>query len=137
MTTTRRTFLGTAIGAMGTGLVASCSERLPRFLVPNAVPTDDAMPGVAQFYRTVCRECSAGCGMTARVREGRVVKLEGSLDHPVSRGALCPRGQAAIESLYDPERLAAPHTIAGPLGWDAAEHTFAAGIQNKSYIIAE
>lgn len=129
MTTTRRTFLGTAIGAMGTGLVASCSERLPRFLVPNAVPTDDAMPGVAQFYRTVCRECSAGCGMTARVREGRVVKLEGSLDHPVSRGALCPRGQAAIESLYDPERLAAPHTIAGPLGWDAAEHTFAAGIQ--------
>ncbi|MEO8845574.1 MAG: 4Fe-4S dicluster domain-containing protein [Kofleriaceae bacterium] len=128
MTISRRGFLGTAIGAAGTGLIASCSERLPRFLVPYATPPDDAVPGIARMYRTVCRECSAGCGATARVREGRVVKLEGSSDHPVSRGALCPRGQSAIESLYSPERLGAPRNATAELGWDAAEHALAAGI---------
>ncbi|HET9991453.1 MAG TPA: hypothetical protein VFQ65_23145, partial [Kofleriaceae bacterium] len=129
MTTTRRGFLGTAITAVGAGLAASCSERLPRFLIPYAIPPDDSVPGVARFYRTVCRECSAGCGATARVREGRVVKLEGNLDHPISRGALCPRGQAAVESLYAEDRLAAPRTLAGAATWAQAEHGLADGIR--------
>jgi len=128
MTTTRRGFLGTAIGALGAGLAVGCSERLPRFLIPYAIPPDDAVPGIAQLYRTVCRECPAGCGVTARVREGRVVKLEGSVDHPVSRGALCPRGQAAVEGLYTPERLGAPRSTAGDLGWEPAERALADGI---------
>jgi molybdopterin-containing oxidoreductase family iron-sulfur binding subunit len=128
MTTTRRGFLGTAIGALGAGLAAGCSERLPRFLIPYAIPPDDSVPGIARFYRTVCRECPAGCGVTARVREGRVVKLEGSVDHPVSRGALCPRGQAAIEGLYAPERLGTPRSATAELGWDQAEHALAEGI---------
>jgi molybdopterin-containing oxidoreductase family iron-sulfur binding subunit len=128
MTTTRRGFLGTAIGALGAGLAASCSERLPRFLVPHAVPPDDAVPGVARLYRTVCRECPAACGVTARVREGRVIKLEGSIDHPVSRGALCPRGQAAVEGLYAPGRLGAPRAAGAEIRWDEAEHTLAGGI---------
>ena len=90
MKTTRRGFLGAAVGALGAGLVAGCSERLPRYLIPHAIPPDDAVPGIARYYRTICRECPAGCGVTARVREGRVVKLEGSPEHPMSRGALVP-----------------------------------------------
>ncbi|HEY6033226.1 MAG TPA: molybdopterin dinucleotide binding domain-containing protein, partial [Kofleriaceae bacterium] len=129
MTTTRRGFLGTAIGAVGAGLAASCSERLPRFLIPYVVPPDDSVPGVARLYRTVCRECSAGCGATARVREGRVVKLEGNPEHPISRGALCPRGQAAVEGLYAEDRLAAPRTPEGPVTWDRAEHALAEGLR--------
>lgn len=128
MTTTRRGFLGAAIGAVGAGLAAGCSERLPRFLIPHAIPPDDSVPGIARFYRTVCRECPAGCGVTARVREGRVIKLEGSIDHPVSRGALCPRGQSAIEGLYAPERLGTPRSATAVVGWDQAEHAFAEGV---------
>jgi molybdopterin-containing oxidoreductase family iron-sulfur binding subunit len=127
--TGRRGFLGAAVGTLGAGLVAGCSKRLPRYLVPHVIPPDDAVPGLARYYRTICRECPAACGVTARVREGRVVKLEGSADHPLSRGALCPRGQAAIEGMYSPERLGAPCTPAGEIAWDAAERALAAGIK--------
>ena len=129
MKTGRRGFLGAAVGTMGAGLVAGCSKRLPRYLIPHVIPPDDAVPGIARHYRTICRECPASCGVTARVREGRVVKLEGNPDHPLSQGALCPRGQATIEGLYSPDRLGTPLTTTGKIGWDAAEGALAAGIK--------
>ncbi len=126
----RRGFLGLAAG---TGLTAGCGKRLPRYVVPYAIPPDDGIPGFARLYRTVCRECPAACGVTARVREGRVVKLEGNPQHPVNRGALCVRGQAAIEGLYSPDRQTEPLVRAGdrlaPATWDAALDAVAAGIR--------
>lgn len=126
---TRRTFLGSAVGVLGGGLVEGCKSRLPRYLVPYASPPDDAIPGLARHYRTTCRACPAACGVTARVREGRAVKLEGNPDHPLSRGALCPVGQASIESLYTPGRLATPWAAGKPLGWGQAEKALADGLQ--------
>jgi anaerobic selenocysteine-containing dehydrogenase len=43
-----------------------------------------------------------------RTREGRAVKLEGNPDHPVNAGALCARGQAGLQGLYNPDRLKHP-----------------------------
>jgi anaerobic selenocysteine-containing dehydrogenase/Fe-S-cluster-containing dehydrogenase component len=129
MKTGRRGFLGAAVGTLGAGLAAGCSKRLPRYLIPHVIPPDDAVPGLARHYRTICRECPASCGVTARVREGRVVKLEGNPDHPLSQGALCPRGQATIEGLYSPDRLSAPHAATGQIGWDAAESALVAGLK--------
>jgi anaerobic selenocysteine-containing dehydrogenase/Fe-S-cluster-containing dehydrogenase component len=130
MKVTRRGFLGTAVGTLGTGILAGCKDRLPRYLVPHANPPDDAVPGIARHYRTVCRECPASCGVTARVREGRAVKLEGNPVDPIGRGALCPRGQAAIEGLYSPARLGGPRTGNREIPWEAAEKLFAAGLQH-------
>jgi len=129
MDTTRRGFLGAAVGALGVNLVTGCSERLPRYLVPSATPPDDAMPGVARYYRTICRECPASCGVTARVRDGRVISLEGNAEHPLSRGALCPQGQAAIEGLYAPDRLEMPRAGAGEVSWEQAGQSLAAGLR--------
>jgi len=57
------------------------------------------------------------------------VKLEGNPDHPVCRGALCARGQAALQGLYHPDRFAGPQRREGdaltPVGWDAALELFA------------
>ncbi len=129
MKVTRRGFLGTAVGALGTGVLAGCTDKLPRYVVPQLIPADDAVPGLARHYRTVCRECPAGCGVTARVREGRAVKLEGNPEDPVGRGALCPRGQAAIEGLYASARLGAPRAGDREIGWEEAEKQLAAGLQ--------
>ncbi len=129
MKTGRRGFLGAAVGTLGAGLAAGCSKRLPRYLIPHVIPPDDAVPGLARHYRTICRECPASCGVTAGVREGRVVKLEGNPEHPLSQGALCPRGQATIEGLYSPDWLGAPHAATGQIGWDAAESALAAGLK--------
>ncbi|HID21232.1 MAG TPA: nitrate reductase, partial [Planctomycetaceae bacterium] len=42
------------------------------------------------------------------VKNGRVTKLVGNPDHPLSRGRLCPRGTGGIGLLYDPDRLKKP-----------------------------
>jgi anaerobic selenocysteine-containing dehydrogenase/Fe-S-cluster-containing dehydrogenase component len=100
-------------------------QRASETILPLVVPNEQLVPGVASWFSTVCRECPAGCGVIARNREGRVVKLEGNPDHPVSAGALCMRGQAALQGLYHPDRIAGPQIRAGGAGlksatWDAA-----------------
>ena len=76
----------------------------------------------------VCLLCPSGCGVLTRVADGRAVKLEGNPMHPINLGALCPKGQAAPELLYNPDRLTGPMQRAGARGsgewqsisWDEA-----------------
>lgn len=65
---------------------------------------------------TVCLLCPSGCGMLARVADGNLVKLEGSPMHPINMGALCPKGQAAPELLYNPDRVTGPMQRVGKRG---------------------
>jgi anaerobic selenocysteine-containing dehydrogenase/Fe-S-cluster-containing dehydrogenase component len=96
------------VGAGGAAAAAAGCGRSPEALLPYVVPPEHVVPGVATWFATVCRECPAGCGVLAKSREGRVVKLEGNPDHPVNRGALCARGQAALLGTYDPDRIPRP-----------------------------
>jgi len=103
----RRTFL--KIAGMGSmALAAGCSPDPDRKLFTLVHAPDDMVVGEPQWYASTCRECPAGCGVIAKNREGRVIKLEGNPAHPVNRGALCMRGQAALQGLYDPDRLQQP-----------------------------
>jgi anaerobic selenocysteine-containing dehydrogenase len=58
--------------------------------------------------RTVCQECSVGCGLLAAVQDGRIVDIQGEEEHPISRGRLCARGTAFVQGLTHPERLTQP-----------------------------
>jgi len=70
--------------------------------------SSDMVTGEATWYASTCRQCPAGCGVLAKNREGRIIKLEGNPLHPVNRGALCQRGQAALQDIYHPDRLKTP-----------------------------
>ncbi len=61
-----------------------------------------------KIVASTCHLCSAGCGVLVRVADGKAVKLEGNPMHPVNQGSLCPKGQAAPELLYNPDRLTSP-----------------------------
>ncbi|HUF28827.1 MAG TPA: molybdopterin-dependent oxidoreductase [Gemmatimonadaceae bacterium] len=104
----RREFLK-ILGASGaaSATVGCGSGRVER-LIPYLVSPDNTVPGVSSYYATTCRECSASCGVLAETRDGRVIKLEGNPEHPLNRGALCARGQAAVQGLYNPDRLRRP-----------------------------
>jgi anaerobic selenocysteine-containing dehydrogenase/Fe-S-cluster-containing dehydrogenase component len=119
----RRDFFKIVATTGATAAAAGCQPATEHIL-PLVVPNEQLVPGVAAWFATVCRECPAGCGALARNREGRVVKLEGNPDHPVSRGTLCARGQASLQGLYHPDRFAGPQRREGdifkPLGWDDA-----------------
>ncbi|MGH7638977.1 MAG: 4Fe-4S dicluster domain-containing protein [Gemmatimonadaceae bacterium] len=102
----RREFLK-VLGATTAAGAAACSEPTGK-LIPYLVSPDQTVPGVSTYYATVCRECSASCGVIAETRDGRVIKLEGNPEHPLNRGALCARGQSALQGLYNPDRFRTP-----------------------------
>ncbi|WP_372679204.1 4Fe-4S dicluster domain-containing protein [Desulfosarcina sp.] len=103
----RRTFL--KIASMGSVAVAAgCSAKSEDNLFTMVRATEDMVTGKETWYASTCRECPAGCGVLAKNREGRVIKLEGNHLHPVNRGTLCIRGQAALQGLYNPDRLWVP-----------------------------
>src|SRR5919112_5848505 len=121
----RRDFLK-VIGA-GSAAVATvgCSSERVGNLVPYLVHPDETVAGVSTYYATTCRECAASCGIIAETRDGRVTKLEGNPEHPLNRGALCARGQAAVQGLYNPDRYRSPmRRVRGgalePTDWNAA-----------------
>ncbi|MFQ5898195.1 MAG: molybdopterin-dependent oxidoreductase [Candidatus Methylomirabilia bacterium] len=108
---------------------AGCGRSTEQIL-PYVIPPENLVPGVASWFSTVCRECPAGCGVIARNRDGRSVKLEGNPDHPVNRGTLCIRGQSGLQSLYNPDRIRGPlvRDSAGnlePRAWEEAEKRLA------------
>lgn len=103
----RRSFIKLAATASAAAALPGC-EPAARKLIPYVVPDENVIPGVPSFYATVCTECPAGCGVVARVREGRVIKLEGNPADPISQGSICARGQAALQGVYNPDRLARP-----------------------------
>jgi Fe-S-cluster-containing dehydrogenase component len=104
----RRDFLKVlGVGTAATTMLGCTSEKVEK-LIPYLVSPDQTVPGVSNYYTTTCRECSAACGVLAETRDGRTIKLEGNPDHPVNRGALCARGQAALQGLYNPDRYRGP-----------------------------
>lgn len=108
----RRDFLklvGAGGVGVGAGAVLSHAGRKPtELLIPYPVPPEDYMPGIDTWYNTLCQGCTARCGVTIRLREGRVKKVEGNPNHPVSLGGACARGQAGVQELYHPDRLRGP-----------------------------
>jgi anaerobic selenocysteine-containing dehydrogenase/Fe-S-cluster-containing dehydrogenase component len=103
----RRTFL--KIAGMGSlTFAASCTSEPEKTLYSLVEAPDDMVTGKASWYASTCRECPAGCGVLAKNREGRVVKVEGNPLHPINRGKLCMRGQAALQGIYNPDRIKTP-----------------------------
>lgn len=125
----RRDFLK-FIATASAGALAACSSEPARRIIPYVVPPEEVVPGVSTWYKSVCRECPAGCGVLVRTREGRALKMEGNPEHPVNRGRLCVRGQAAVQGLYNPDRITQPlrrNARGGlePVSWQEAEQLMA------------
>ena len=107
-TVRRREFLK-VVGASGAAAATiGCTSEKVGKLIPYLVSPDETVPGVSTYYATTCRECSAACGVIAETRDGRAIKLEGNPEHPLNRGGLCARGQAALQGLYNPDRFRGP-----------------------------
>ena len=116
-TLSRRQFLRLSASVIGSVAVMTTSPRLLNRL--EADPNTAAWLETAQdetIVPTACLLCPSGCGMLARVADGNLVKMEGSPMHPVNLGALCPKGQAAPELLYNPDRLSSPMRRTGERG---------------------
>jgi len=79
---------------------------------------------------TICAICNPNshCGVDAYVKDGTIIKIEGTKDNPHSGGTLCPKGAANREYIYNKERIRTPLLRQGakgsdafvPISWDVA-----------------
>jgi anaerobic selenocysteine-containing dehydrogenase/Ni/Fe-hydrogenase subunit HybB-like protein len=136
---TRGQFLGKA-GIAGGALVAS---QLPLALHALGEPGGDensplgdvpyALAKPENILYSVCQQCNTQCGLKAKVVDGVLVKLDGNpyspwtmkpalaYETPVAQAAavdgwLCPKGQAGIQTAYDPYRIRKVLKRDGPRG---------------------
>ncbi len=119
---TRRAFLKLAAAtAAAGGLYKLGMIRLDSLAAPEA-----ALPGPVADRRLLgtCHLCAGGCGLSGRIVDGRLIKLDGNPFHPNNQGKLCPKGQAGQQVLYDPDRLKGPmRRVEGgwqQVSWDEA-----------------
>ncbi len=138
MALNRRRFLGFAVGAAaGTAVGVPAGRALGDLLQAAELPVYPPR-GPESFILSVCNLCPGGCGVRVRRIGGRAVKVDGNPFHPVNGRRLCPRGQAALQGLYHPDRLPGPLRRVGPRGslrsfervsWDRALAEIAARLK--------
>lgn len=93
-----------------------------------ADPARAAESNDVKIVKTSCRACIAACAVLAHVQNGRVIKIEGNPESPMSMGGVCAKGLAGIQALYNPNRLQYPLRRVGERGgndwerisWDEA-----------------
>jgi anaerobic selenocysteine-containing dehydrogenase len=133
----RRSFLSFAIGgAAGTAL-----SPLPWKLTDdlsiwsqNWDWTPVPQKGETTYVTSTCTLCPGGCGISVRLVEDRVVKIEGLAGHPVNDGGICLLGQSGPQFLYGPSRVQTPKKkVSGRwrnISWDAAITEIAEKLSN-------
>jgi thiosulfate reductase/polysulfide reductase chain A len=147
----RRSFLAQASAAFGAAAAASILPwPFRRLSTAEAAEITNYAKG--KWVPSCCNMCGGQCGVLAYVEKGLVRKIEphptnpnnianvsASYDAAVKAGdigRLCCKGNSAIRSLYDPERLRTPLKRVGPRGsgqfqaisWDEAIAEAAAGL---------
>jgi len=103
----RRKFLKILGTSSALGL-SSCADDASQKVYSYLKGDNQVIPGVSNYFTSTCTECSAGCGVIVKNRDGRATKIEGNIDHPVNKGSLCAIGQSGLQHLYDPDRIREP-----------------------------
>jgi anaerobic selenocysteine-containing dehydrogenase len=120
------------VSTVSAGVATNACGSKTNQLIPLLVSDLEIPPGEERWHPSVCGECGAGCGIIVRVMSGEraierhgekfreriacIKKIEGNPLDPVSGGRLCARGHAALQSLYNPDRLRGPMQRKGARG---------------------
>jgi len=89
------TALGVAVGGLGFDLfsIEAHAEKLRKNLKS------------ARETTTICPYCAVGCGAIVHASGGKVINIEGDLDHPINTGSLCSKGSSLYQLANNEERL--------------------------------
>ncbi|PWK16590.1 molybdopterin-containing oxidoreductase family protein [Tumebacillus permanentifrigoris] len=87
-----------------------------------------------ELIKTACPlDCWDCCGMIAHVEDGRLIKVEGDPDHPITQGTLCGKGRKLVDRYHHEERVLEPlKKVDGewqPISWEQAFQEIAAQMQ--------
>lgn len=88
-----------------------------------------------EIKHSLCAICSPGhhCGVDCYVKDGKIIRVEGTPEHPYNHGHLCTKGSALRNAVYREDRIRTPLRRVGqrgegkfePISWDEAYQTIA------------
>ena len=87
-----------------------------------------------EIRHSMCDICTPGpqCGLDVYVKDGRIIKVEGTEGFPSNNGKLCTRGAATRQYVYRKDRIRTPmKRVDGqlvPVSWDEAYAEVARGL---------
>ena len=150
LTLTRRTFVKTSALLGGAAALATQVPAVAKTLTESAQGAPTAQAGGAGVYPladpnnilyTSCLQCNTGCAIKVKLVDGVISKIDGNpfgpssfwpyLDYATSPletggidGWICPKGQAGLQSAYDPYRIRRVLKRAGARGsgqWESID----------------
>ncbi len=159
----RRTFLKVSGALASAPMVSQVFTKSKAYAAPSVVVGEnlpDTVETAEDIIYSVCQMCHSRCGIRAKVKEGVLIKIDGNPYHPNNRdvdgnnqpdrlpyhtsptdavkslGRLCLKGQAGVQTVYDPFRIQHPLKRVGPrnsgqwesISWEQAFSEIAAKI---------
>jgi anaerobic selenocysteine-containing dehydrogenase len=164
----RRTFLKVSGALASAPMVSQVFTKSKAYAAPPPVVVGENPPDFVEtaddIIYSVCQMCHSRCGVRAKVKEGILIKLDGNPYHPNNRdvdgnnqpdrlpydtppteafrslGRMCLKGQAGVQTVYDPFRVLHPLKRVGPrnsgqwekISWEQAFSEIAARIDELS-----
>nr|WP_321466849.1 molybdopterin-dependent oxidoreductase [uncultured Desulfobulbus sp.] len=116
MNLTRRNFLKAASIAAASVPLSKVAAKAESGVVKAPLVAPGSYKDTQTVVGGVCEMCFWRCQLVGKIRDGRLIKLEGnpkSIDNGVS---ICARGNAGVKLLYDPDRLKYPLKNVGKRG---------------------
>ena len=100
----RRGFLQLSGAALALAGLTGCTKQPLEKIIPYVKQPEQLIPGKPLYFATALTHAGYATGVLAESHQGRPTKIEGNPDHPASLGAADYFAQAAVLTLYDPER---------------------------------
>jgi molybdopterin-containing oxidoreductase family iron-sulfur binding subunit len=95
--------MAASLGLAGVGL-SGCLRQPEEKIVPYVRQPEEIIPGKPLYFATCVTLGGYATGVLVESHLGRPTKIEGNPEHPASLGATDAFMQAAVLSLYDPDR---------------------------------
>ena len=83
-------------------------------LLKGKIPCAETGIEIKKSLCSICDPCQ--CGLDLYVKDGEIIKVEGSMDNDLNRGTLCSKGAATRQYVYNPDRLRTPLRRLGKKG---------------------
>ncbi|MDQ1239875.1 MAG: hypothetical protein QG577_2061, partial [Thermodesulfobacteriota bacterium] len=124
----RREFLagGAMLGAgiaLGSEVASAAQDKKVSSIMNSArIDAPYELSKASNKIYSACLQCNTGCGISAKLQDGVVVKIDGNPYNPwtmlphipyatgvdtasVIDGSICPKGQSGLQTAYDPYRI--------------------------------
>jgi len=115
----RRSFLKFMGASLALAGLSACGPRQAEKIVPYVEAPEEIVPGKPLFFASALVRGGLAHGVLVESHMGRPTKIEGNPLHPASLGATEVYDQAAVLTLYDPDRSQAVINAGNISSWEA------------------